>query len=103
MDVDERVLTTRRYRNQPEEATPERSTQHSKQPTHEHGKTCGMRCICMMCKGMIEPGLNLGIQVYHWKVEVISVEIDIKITGIGVTVWKWQAIQIWHQSVIYSK
>ena len=34
---------TRRYRNQPEEATPERSTQHSKQPTHEHGMICGMR------------------------------------------------------------
>ena len=33
----------RRYRNQPEEATLERSTQHSKQPTHEHGMICGMR------------------------------------------------------------
>ena len=32
-----RILTTRRYRNQPEEATPERSKQHSKQPTHKHG------------------------------------------------------------------
>ena len=28
---------TRRYRNQPEEATPERSTQHSKQPPQRHG------------------------------------------------------------------
>ena len=28
---------TRRYRNQPEEATPERNTQHSKQPSHKHG------------------------------------------------------------------
>ena len=27
----------RRYRNQPEEATPERSTQHSKQPLQQHG------------------------------------------------------------------
>ena len=53
-----------------------------------------MRCICMICQGMIEPGLNMEIQVCHWKGEVISVEIDIKITGIGVTVWKWQAIQI---------
>ena len=34
---------TRCYRNQPEEATPERSTQHSKQTTHEHGMICGMR------------------------------------------------------------
>ena len=33
----------RRYRNQPEEATPERSTQHSKQPTHEHGMIWEMR------------------------------------------------------------
>ena len=33
----------RRYRNQPEEATPERNTQHSKQPTHERGMLCGMR------------------------------------------------------------
>ena len=49
---------------------------------------------------MSEPGLNLEIQVFHWKGEVISVEIDIKITGIGVTVWKWQAIQIWHRSAI---
>ena len=37
MDEVERILTTRRYRNQPEEATPERSKQHSKQPTHQHG------------------------------------------------------------------
>ena len=37
MDVVERLLKIRRYRNQPEEATPERSKQHSKQPTHEHG------------------------------------------------------------------
>ena len=42
---------------------------------------------------MIEPGLNMEIQECHWKGEVISVEIDIKIAGIGVTVWKWQAIQ----------
>ena len=87
-------------RNQPEEATPERSTQHSKQPTHEHGMICGMRCICMIWKGMIEPGLNLEIQECHWKGEVISVEINIKITGIGCTVCKWQAKQIWHRSAI---
>ena len=55
---------------------------------------CGMRCICMICKGMMEPGLNLEIQECHWKGEVISVEIDIKNTDIGDIVWKWQAIQI---------
>ena len=43
---------------------------------------------------MHEPGLNLEIQECHWKGEVILVEIDIEIAGIGVTVWKWQAIQI---------
>ena len=62
-----------------------------------------MRCICMICKGMIEHGLNLEIQVCHWKDVMISVEIDIKITGTGCTVWKWQAKQIWHQSAIISK
>ena len=62
-----------------------------------------MRCICMIYKGMIEPGLNLEIQEFHWKGEVIPVEIDIKITRIGCTVWKWQAKQIWHQSAIISK
>ena len=64
---------------------------------------CGMRCICMICKGMKEPVLNLEIQKCHWKGEVISVEIDIKVTGIGCTVWKWQAKQIWHRSAIISK
>ena len=64
---------------------------------------CGMWCICKIWQGMIEPGLNLEIQESHWKVEVISVEIDIKITGIGCTVWKWQAKQIWHRSTIISK
>ena len=62
-----------------------------------------MRCICMICKGMNEPGLNLEIQVCHWKDEMKSLENDIKNAGIGVTVWKWQAIQIWHWSAIYSK
>ena len=42
----------------------------------------------MIYKGMIEPGLNMEIQVFHWKGKVISVEIDIKITRIGCTVWK---------------
>ena len=62
-----------------------------------------MRCICMICEGMIEPGLNFEIQEFHWKGEVISVEIDIKNTGIGDTVWKWQAIQIWHRYAINIK
>ena len=51
---------------------------------------------------MIEPGLNLEIQECHWKDELILVEIDIKIAGIGCMVWKWQAKQIWHRSVINS-
>ena len=63
---------------------------------------CGMRCICMICKGMIEPGINLEIQECHWKEEMISVKIDIKITEIRCTVWKWQAKQIWHRSAINS-
>ena len=65
----------------PKKQTPERSTQHSKQPPHEQGMICGMRCICMIWKEMIGPSLNLEIQECHWKGEVISVEIDIKITG----------------------
>ena len=52
---------------------------------------------------MIEPGLNMEIQVCHCKYGMKLLENDIKITGIGVTVWKWQAIQIWHRSAIYSK
>ena len=34
----------------------------------------------MIWKGMIEPDLNLENQECHWKEELISVEIDIKIT-----------------------
>ena len=49
---------------------------------------------------MIELGLNLEIQEIHWKGEFISVEIDIKITGIGCTVCKWEAKQEWHNSAI---
>ena len=52
---------------------------------------CG--AICVLQKEKIEPGLNLANQVRRWKHELISVEIDIKITGIGCTVWKWQAKQ----------
>ena len=40
-----------------------------------------------------EQGSNLANQACHWKDEMISVEIDIKITGNGCTVCKWQAKQ----------
>ena len=52
---------------------------------------------------MHEPGLNLEIQACHWKDEMKSLENDIKNAGIGVTVWKWKAIQIRHRSAIYNK
>ena len=54
---------------------------------------CDAGCICKICQEMNEPGLNLEIQVCHWKGEMKSLENDIKNAGIGVTVWKWQAIQ----------
>ena len=63
---------------------------------------CDMRCICMFRKGKIEPGLNLENQQFHRKDELISVEIDIKVTGIGCTVCKRQAKQGLHYSVINS-
>ena len=59
-----------------------------------------MQCICVLWKEKIEPGINLANQVCRWKDEMISVEIDMKITGIGCTVCKWQAKQEWHNSVI---
>ena len=45
---------------------------------------------------------NLANQELHWKDELTSIEIDIKITGIGCMVWKWQAKQEWHNSAINS-
>ena len=36
-------------------------------------------------KGMHEPGLNLEIQVFHWKEEMKLLENDIKNARIGVT------------------
>ena len=39
-----------------------------------------------------EQGSKLANQVCHWKDEMISVEIDIKITGKGCTVCKWYGI-----------
>ena len=61
-----------------------------------------MQCICVLRKEKIEPGLNLANQVRRWKDELISVEIDIKITRIGCTVCKWQAKQEWHNFAINS-
>ena len=63
---------------------------------------CDMRCICVLRKENDEHGSNLANQACHWKDEMISVEIDIKITGIGCTVCKWQAKQEWHNSAINS-
>ena len=40
---------------------------------------------------MHEYGLNMEIQVCHWKDQMK--ENDIKDAEIGVTVWKWQEIQ----------
>ena len=39
-----------------------------------------------------DPGLNMENQVCHWKDEMKSLENNIKNAGIGVTVWKWQAL-----------
>ena len=61
-----------------------------------------MRCICVLRKENDEQGSNLANQACHWKDEMISVEIDIKITGNGCTVCKWQAKQEWHESAINS-
>ena len=67
---------------------------------HAWYATCDMRCICVLRKKKDEQGSNLANQVCHWKDEMISVEIDIKITGNGCTVCKWQAKQEWHESAI---
>ena len=61
-----------------------------------------VRCICVLRKENNEHGSNLANQACHWKDEMISVEIDIKITGNGCTVCKWQAKQEWHESAINS-
>ena len=61
-----------------------------------------MRCICVLRKKNDEHGSNLANQACHWKYEMISVEIDIKITGNGCTVCKWQAKQEWCKTVINS-
>ena len=61
-----------------------------------------MRCICVLRKENDEHSSNLANQACHWKGAMISVEIDIKITGNGYTVCKWQAKQEWHESAINS-
>ena len=60
-----------------------------------------MRCICVLRKKNDEQGIKLANIACHWKDEMISVEIDIKITGNGCTVCKWQAKQ-GHESAINS-
>ena len=47
-----------------------------------------------------EQGINLANQVWCWKDDMISVEIDMKITGFGCTVCKWQARQECHEAAI---
>ena len=63
---------------------------------------CDMQCLCVLRKGNDEQGINLVNQVCRWKDEMISVEIDIKITGNGCKVCKWQASQEWRKYVINS-
>ena len=60
-----------------------------------------MQFKCVLRKENDEPGINLANQVCRWKDEMISVEIDIKITGFGCTACKWQAKQ-WHKAAINS-
>ena len=61
-------------------------------------------CNAYVCFGRKkdEQGINLENQVCRWKDEMISVEIDMKITGNGCTVCKWQAKQEWHKYAINS-
>ena len=61
-----------------------------------------MQCICVLRKEDDERGINLANLVCRWKDEMISVEIDIKITGFGCTVCKWQAKQEWHKAAFNS-
>ena len=61
-----------------------------------------MQCICVLRKGKNDQGIKLSNQVCHWKDEMISFEIDIKITGKGCMVCKWQATQEWRKTAINS-
>ena len=60
-----------------------------------HGNMGDVICNAYACSGrkMMKQCSNLANQARHWKDEMISVEIDIKITGNGCTVCKWQAKQ----------
>ena len=59
-----------------------------------------MQCVSVLREEKDEQGINLANQVCRWKDEMISVEIDMKITGNGCTVCKWQAKQEWHKAAI---
>ena len=61
-----------------------------------------MICDAYACSGRKLMNKASTWQVHRWKDELISVEIDIKITGIGCTICKWQAKQEWHNSAINS-
>ena len=61
-----------------------------------------MRCVCVLREENDEKGSNLAKQACHWRDEMISVKIGIKITGNGCTVCKWQAKQECHDSAINS-
>ena len=52
-----------------------------------------VQCIWVLRKGKDECGTNLANQACHCIDSDISVEIDMKITGNGYTVCKWQAKQ----------
>ena len=88
--------TNKRNHNQPREMHKQHDAKHVRYARYD------MRCICVLRKENDEHGSNLANQACHWKDEMISVEIDIKITGNGCTVCKWQAKQEWHDSAINS-
>ena len=86
--------TSKRNHNQPREMHKQHDAKHVWYARYD------MRCLCVLRKENDEHGSNLANQACHWKDEMISVEIDIKITGIGCTVCKWQAKQEWHEFAI---
>ena len=97
-------LVSRLYPRQEHKQTEPQSTTRNAQATW--CKTC-MICKIWYAMHMRAPEgkwwtSNLANQACHWKDEMISVEIDIKITGNGCTVCKWQAKQEWHDSAINS-
>ena len=98
-------LVSRLYPRQEHKQTEPQSTTRNAQTTW--CKTC-IICEIWYAMHMRAPEgkwwtfSNMANQACHWKDEMISVEIDIKITGIGCTVCKWQAKQEWHESAINS-